>query len=158
MDFGQDFFVDDLPQSSQSYDPLPAGWYVVQIEAADIKTTKAGTGQYMSVQYKVLDGPHAGRSVFGNVNIRNPNPKAEEIGRQQLGDIMRAIGLKQARNTEQLLGGVLQIKVAVRKDEQYGDGNDVKAFKAHGAKPVATSPSAPQAAAKPAGTPPWIKK
>lgn len=148
--------VADLPESNNSFDPLPAGWYEVNIKGAELKQTKAGTGEYISVQYDVLGPTHQGRVVFGNLNIRNPNPKAEEIGRQQLGDLMRAIGLNKVSDTDQLIGGQLSIKLAVRKSEEYGDSNDVKGYKAlsGGIKPQASKPAATQAAPSKA---PWAK-
>jgi hypothetical protein len=50
------------------------------------------------------------------LNIKNANPKAEEIGRQQLGDIMRAIGLAKVTDTDQLIGGQIGIKLEVKED------------------------------------------
>jgi hypothetical protein len=158
MKFDEVFDAQELPQGS-SFDPLPAGWYPVEIVSAEIRDTKAGTGKYMAVGYKVTGDSHTGRTVFGNVNLRNPNPKAEEIGRQQLGDLMRAIGIAKLTDTDQLIGCICQIKLAVRKDEQYGDSNDVKAHKAFGATtPSAASaprPNVQQSSGRP--SPPWIK-
>jgi len=151
--------VNELPESNNSYDPLPAGWYEVNIKGAELKDTKAGTGQYIAVQYDVLGPTHQGRVVFGNLNIRNPNPKAEEIGRQQLGELMRAIGLTTVQDTDQLIGGQLSIKLAVRKSEEYGDSNDVKGYKtlscgvSSGSKPEGAPVQNP---AK--GSAPWAKK
>jgi hypothetical protein len=99
--------------------------------------------------------------VFGNLNIKNPNPKAEEIGRQQLGDIMRAIGLAKVTDTDQLIGGQVAIKLEVKQDEQYGAGNEVKGFRSVSGS-AAPAAAAPFAAAAPAATgkaaPPWAKK
>jgi hypothetical protein len=88
------------------------------------------------------------------LNIKNPNPKAEEIGRQQLGELMRAIGLATVQDTDQLIGGQLSIKLDVRESEQYGASNDVKGYKSNGA--VAPKVAAPAASSKAA--PPWVKK
>lgn len=153
----QSFDVSDLPKSEKNYAPLPAGWYSATITEAEIKQTKAGTGEYISVKYSITGPTHQGRGIYGNLNIKNPSPKAEEIGRQQLGEIMRAIGLARVDNTDQLIGKSLSIKLEVKLSEQYGDGNEVKGFKAleGGAMPALASPAAP-AAAKAA--PPWAKK
>ena len=162
------FDINELPVSDKSFEPVPAGWYNATIAGAEIKSTKAGNGQYIAVQYKI-DGPtHAGRVVFGNLNIKNPNSKAEEIGRQQLGEVMRSIGLARVTDTDQLIGGSLQIKLTVKQDEQYGDSNEIKGFKAIagsaapgviaayvalGEKNATVQQSAPAGA-----TPPWAKK
>ena len=44
------FNVTELPVSENSFDPLPAGWYQVNIKGAELKDTKAGTGQYIAVR------------------------------------------------------------------------------------------------------------
>jgi hypothetical protein len=149
------FSVDALPQSTNNFEPLPAGWYTAVVNGAEIKNTKAGTGQYIAVRYDITGPTHQGRVVFGNLNIKNPNPKAEEIGRQQLGELMRAIGLTTVQDTDQLIGGQLSIKLDVRESEQYGASNDVKGYKSNGAVPPAAA-KAPAASTKAA--PPWVKK
>ena len=149
------FNVNDLPQSEQgNFEPLPAGWYSVKITGAELKTTKSGTGQYISVRYDVTGPTHQGRVVFGMLNIRNQNPKAEEIGRQQLGELMRAIGLTSVQDTDQLIGGALSIKLAIRQQEGYEPSNDVKAYKAiEGGNSFASAPAKP---ATPL-SPPWAR-
>lgn len=156
------FRTDELPEGRGDFQPLPAGWYTANITEADVKTTKAGDGQYIKVRYDITGPSHEGRVVFGNFNIRNPNPKAEEIGRQQLGDVMRAIGLAELSDTDQLIGGRCQIKLKIRRSEEYGDSNDVAAFKpAEGGAKMPTQAQAPAPAPAPAaqasGKPPWAK-
>lgn len=155
--------LEDLPESNNTgeFQPLPAGWYSATINKAELKATKDGTGQYIAIRYDITGPTHQGRVVFGNVNIRNKSEKAEEIGRAQLGDIMRALGLKQVSDTDQLVGGSLQIKLDVKTDEQYGTRNEVKGFKASGdSMPASAVPTfAKPAEAKATGSaPPWAKK
>ena len=158
------FEADNLPQGN-SYEALPAGWYNVNVTGAELKNTKAGNGQYIAVRYDVTGPTHQGRVVFGNLNIKNPSPKAEEIGRQQLGELMRAIGLARVTDTDQLIGGSLQIKLEIRQQEGYEPSNDVKGYKSlNGSVPAASAASATAqaAAAAPAASgkaaPPWAKK
>jgi len=149
------FSVDALPKpTTGNFEPLPAGWYTVVVNGAEIKNTKAGTGQYIAVRYDVTGPTHQGRVVFGNLNIKNPNPKAEEIGRQQLGELMRAIGLNALQDTDQLIGGQLSIKLDVRESEQYGASNDVKGFKSNNTVPQTAGIPA---AASTKASPPWMK-
>jgi hypothetical protein len=164
----QPFDVSDLPKPSNDFSPLPAGWYSATISGAEIKQTKAGTGEYIAIKYSITGPTHQGRVIYGNLNIKNPNPKAEEIGRQQLGDIMRAIGLARVDDTDQLIGGSLSIKLDVKEDEKYGERNEVKGFKAvvGGALPSVLSAhiamgekNATVMQAAPAkAAPPWAKK
>ena len=153
---GQGFNAAELPQSENNFEPLPAGWYTAHITGAELKDTKAGNGQYISVRYDITGPSHEGRVVFGNINIRNPNPKAEEIGHQQLGELMRAIGLSKVTDTDQLVGGQCSIKLKVRKSEEYGDNNDVAGFKSTvGSQAPSAAPTSNGAAAS--GKPPWAK-
>ena len=159
---GETFEVSALPQGNTgNFDPLPPGWYSATMSAAEIKNTKTGTGQYIALRYDITGPTHQGRVVFGNLNIRNQSPKAEEIGRQQLGDICRAIGLARVGDTDQLIGNSLMIKLDIEKSEQYGDKNQVKGFKpiAGGAPSVPVRSSVQNPAAAPTkAAPPWAKK
>lgn len=157
---GETFDTATLPQSEQSFDPLPAGWYQAKITKAEVKDTKAGTGNYIAVRYDILGPTHQGRVVFGNLNIKNPNSEAERIGREQLGELMRAVGLPRVQDSDELIGGELNIKLKVRLSEQYGDSNDVSGYRAiSGAQPPAPKTAGSASAPAPAGAPPpWAKK
>lgn len=164
---GETFSVSDLPQSDRNYDLIPEGWYTVKITQADVKPTKSGTGEKIDVRYDILGPTQQGRVIFGSVNIRNQSAQAEQIGRQQLGEIMRAIGLERIENTDQMIGGELQIKIKIKqpsdKDRAAGYDqarNDIAGFKACEGRsaplpgPAASAPAAGGGAA----TPPWAKK
>lgn len=149
MSFIETFNAADAPASRTEFTPLPAGWYLATIHSAEVKATKAGNGQYIKLRYDIVGGEHASRVVFGNLNTKNASEKAQEIGRQQLGELMRAIGLPTIQDTDQLVGGVLEIKLSVRDDPQWGVSNEVKGFRA-------SNHSAPAAAApKVAANAPW---
>ena len=154
----EEFNVDSLPQGTSNFEPLPEGWYNSTITGAEVKTTKTGDGKYIACKYTITGPTHQGRVVFGNLNIKNPSAKAEEIGRSQLGEIMRAIGLAKVTDTDQLIGGNLGIKLVVKTGEYAG--NEIKSVKALGGiAPAAVTPFKP-AAGSPAAksAPPWIKK
>ena len=158
---GQSYNTSDIPENQNNFEPIPVGWYEVTINSADLKETKAGTGEYIAMRYDVLGPTHQGRVIFGNLNFRNPNPKAQDIGIQQLGEIMRAIGLPSVEDTDQLVGGHLEIKVKIREASGgYDASNDVSGFRAvkGGAVPMATKKAAKSDAAPAAAAPPWAKK
>jgi len=160
----EEFSIDSLPQGTSNFEPLPEGWYNATITGAEVKATNAGTGKYIAVKYTITGPTHQGRVVFGNLNIKNPSTKAEEIGRQQLGEIMRAIGLAKVTDTDQLIGGNLGIKLTVKTGEYAG--NEIRGYRAlGGAAAAAVTPFKPAGAA-PAksstppkfGASPWAKK
>jgi hypothetical protein len=156
----EEFSVDTLPVGNNNFEPLPEGWYNSTITGAEIKPTKAGDGKYIAVKYAITGPSHQGRVVFGNLNIKNASTKAEEIGRQQLGEIMRAIGLAKVTDTDQLIGGNLGIKLSVRTGDYAG--NEIKAFRAlGGVQPAPTSILSTPSSVKTApakAAPPWAKK
>ena len=145
-----EFDASTVPVSDRSFDLLPAGWYAATITGAESRDTKSGTGKYLRVEFTLADP--AGRKVWSNYNVKNDNPAAESIGRQQLAEVVRAIGKKAVRDTDELRGCVLLIKVKVREAANgYEASNEVAAAKAlEGSAPTKT------AAAK--ATPPWAKK
>lgn len=155
---GETFNAADLPQGTGSFDPIPAGVYTASITQANLKDTKDGTGKMIAVRYDITGPSHQGRVIFSNINIRNKSPKAEEIGRQQLGDIMRAIGLASLQDTDQLIGGQLQIKVDIEKKEGYEARNQVKGFKALAGSPAPAPAAAPAPAPAAGAAPPWARK
>lgn len=161
----EEFSVDSLPVGTNNFEPLPEGWYNAAITGAEIKATKSGDGKFIACKYTITGPSHQGRVIFGNLNIKNASTKAEEIGRQQLGEIMRAIGLGKVSDTDQLIGGNLGIKLVVKTGEYAG--NEVKGFRALGGSTpsVASSvpfskaaPSAAPSAAPAKAAPPWATK
>lgn len=130
MQLGETFNLNDLPQDSGAIEPVPAGWYTATIVSAEIRNTKSGTGRYIAIRFDITGPTHEGRVVWHNLNVRNDSAKAEEIGQQQLHSIMAAMGLTSVSDTDQLIGGNMQIKVSIRRSEEYGDRNEVKGFKA----------------------------
>jgi hypothetical protein len=151
------FTLASLPTSDRNYEVVPAGWYVAQITDAEVKQTKSGTGEYIKIRYDIQGPTSQGRVVFGNLNVKNANPAAEKIGRQQLGDIMRSVGLSAVTDTDQLLGTTMQIKIDIRESEQYGPSNEVKAWKALAAG-MAPAPAVKPPASNAKTAPPWLAK
>ena len=147
--------VDALPESDD-YAPVPAGKYPAMITEVELKDTNAGTGQYLKVRFDIIGAEQSGRVVFTNINIRNPNPKAEEIAAQQLGQLCKAIGVTgQLTDTEQLINGTCEIKVTVKDDPQYGPSNQVKGF--YSTSAAGSQASAPKQAAAVDNRPAWMK-
>ena len=146
------FDTAEIPVSDRSFDLLPAGWYAATITGAESRDTKSGAGKYLRVEFTLADP--AGRKVWSNYNVKNDNPAAESIGRQQLAEVVRAIGKKAVRDTDELRGCVLSIKVKVREAANgYEASNEVAAAKAlDGSAPTKTAATAAKA------TPPWAKK
>ncbi len=120
----QQFFAGGQGFDPNSVDPqgdfevLPPGKYPVQVESAEIKQTKAGTGHYIYVTCKILDGPAKGRLLWDRMNIDNPSQVAVGIGQRCLAALGIAIGVQgQMTDTDQLLGGQCMAHVKVKEDQ-----------------------------------------
>ena len=129
---GYDAAAEAQNANTGDFQPLPPGWYQVSIEKAELKTTKAGTGKYVKLMMTVLGPTGSNRKVFTNINIVNPNPTAQQIGRREMGALQMAIGKPRATDTAELIGGVLDVKLAIETNSAGGGDNVVKAYRACG--------------------------
>lgn len=150
----EEYNSDELPEP-QSYELVPNGWYGSVITQAEVKKTNDGTGKFIKLRFDITGPSCSGRCVFGNINTNNKSDKAQEIGRQQLNAIMRAIGLTRLKDTNQLLDRPLQIKVSTEEARDgYDANNEVKGF-----KPVEGAgggmPAQSKAPASSGATAPW---
>lgn len=140
------------PAQPRNYDPLPAGEYAMMVVRSELKDTQSGTGQYIKLEMHVVSGEHAGRRVWENLNIDNPNKQAEDIARQQLASLCRAVGVVDLEDTEELHDKPFIASIAIdRKDPTRNRVMGYKAENAAPAKPAAAKP----APAKPAAGRPW---
>lgn len=171
---GQTFAAENLPRGESDFLAIPAGDYQVTITDASLNDTKSGTGQYIKLRMDITGPSYQGRVLYSNLNIRNQSSKAEEIGLQQLGELMRAAGLTKIEDTDELIGASAVVKVSKVQDANYGDAegftNEVKSFRPVAATIVSSKQAvAPDVAfVAPAGdkaqdtksntAPPWAKK
>lgn len=115
---------------AEDNDLLPEGWYTAQIVKSEIKDTSTG-GKYLSFHFKIVEGDHAKRMVFANLNIVNANPTTVKIANQHLKKICEALGLDEVEDTAELHGQDLQIRVKTQAaTSNYPAKSDVKDFKA----------------------------
>ena len=93
-----------------SFDPIPAGWYKAIISASEMKPTRDGYGEYLSLTLQVIEGQYANRLVFARLNLKNANDKAVDIARKDLAAICRAVGVMSPKASEELHDKPLMIK------------------------------------------------
>jgi len=124
-------------EASDGFKPMPAGDYLVKCDDASVEETRNGKGQYIKARLSVVaPSEFENRKVFTNFNIHNPSEDAQRIGREQLVSFCECTGAKkkddenfQLSDVNHLLGLVCVAHLKVRKDEQYGDSNEVSYFK-----------------------------
>lgn len=175
------FDANTVAPDQGAQDAIPAGWYNVLIDQSDVKPTKDGTGHFLEMRHKVMDGAYAGKYVYARLNLRNANPTAQEIGYKQLSAVCHAVGVLQVQDSAQLHNIPLKIKVKLRAASgEYEASNEISSWKninevvtqvaaavAGGfpasptpptftmPPPVAAAPVAPPAMGSPAAPPQW---
>ena len=73
----------ETSQPSEGMTPLPVGVYYFTVAEANEKITKAGTGQYLELQFECLDDEHKGRKVYATFNLVNKNSQAVQIAQKE---------------------------------------------------------------------------
>jgi len=88
--------------TKRSFEPLAPGDYNAMITDSQMKTTKAGTGEYLELTMQIIDGTHSGRRIWERLNVVNASKVAEEIARSQLNGIKAACNIEKLESSEQL--------------------------------------------------------
>lgn len=96
---------------------LSPGKYPVEIEAAEVKETKAGNGHYIKVTLCVLDGEYKNRKLWDYINIDNPSGECVTISMRQLSVLCQAVGLVAIRDTAELVSKTCFAHVKVKDDQ-----------------------------------------
>lgn len=142
--------------TNDTFEPIPAGEYVVEVIDSDVRQTKSGSGEYISLTLRVIDGEYENRRIFTNINHRNANEKAQMMGEKQVTQICRAVGLRHGlEDTVELHNIPIKAVVVVEEGSNgYGPRNSVRAYKpVEGVPHVAPAAQAPASSGKPAA--PW---
>ena len=136
----------------------------MEIVESDTRVSKTGSGEYVHLKMRVVDGPYEGRYLFDRLNYVNVNAQAQQIAQKSLKRLCRLCGVAgQLTNTEQLHFKRFHVSARIRKDAGYGEQNAVSypdASDPKQAEPPAPAPVARPAPARPAttGAPkPWQK-
>lgn len=125
------------------FSAIPAGDYLMAIKKSEMKkckeTAKDPNGQYLQMQFEVLNGKYKGRMFFSNLNLINKNPQAVEIANKELATICKACGRPAIEDSTELHG----IPMMVTLSKTAGDANnppknDIKFYKNADGAPVST--------------------
>lgn len=127
-----DYEIDPEQASERTFDLIPNGWQYAQASRISSKDTRTG-GVMIEIGYEILTGPHEGRWIYNNYNVRCANPDAERYAREDLASLAKATIKRPTQRLNDVLEIPLWIKVGVEKskDPQYGDKNKVVAYSDH---------------------------
>lgn len=149
-------------EPSVGFEAIPAGKYQAVIVESDMKPNKAGTGEYLQLEFEIIEGEFKGRKLWTRLNIHNPNPDAVKIARADLSAICHAVNVIQPRDTAELHNLPLIITVKCRKTPDGDIVNDVKGYAAKASAAGAAAEPATSAAQQPQGAapsaPPWARQ
>ncbi len=111
-----------------SRDAIPSGVYEAVVTDSEMRATKAGNGMGINLAFEILsEGPAKGRKVFAWINYENANPKAQQIGREELASLCKAVGVVELSDTAQLHN--LPLNVTVGIDRNDPTKNVIKAYR-----------------------------
>lgn len=120
--FGDDGFDSEGTEPSVGFGLLNPGKYPVQIEKAEVRDTKAGTGQYLWFQFTVLDGPGKNQKLWAILNLQNPSEVAMKIARADLAAICRACDVVNPKHPDMLLGKWCWVQVKIKDGQNEING------------------------------------
>ena len=143
-------------EPSSGKDPVPAGKYVAAVTNSEMKPTKNGAGQYLELEYQILDGEHKGRKLWSRHTLQHTSAQTVQIARGELSAVCRAIGVMQPKDSAELHNLPMTVTVKLKKREDNGEmANEVTAWTKKDA-----AVGVPQQAGAPGGTatPPWLRK
>lgn len=122
------------------YSAIPAGEYEAKITASESKESNNNPeNHYWKLTFEVISGDYKGRKLFKNLNLVNTNPTAVEIANKELSTICEAVGKVAIKDTAELHGIPMKIKVKVTEaTAKYPEGNDISYYEGLGgvAKPT----------------------
>ncbi|MGH2272691.1 DUF669 domain-containing protein [Anaerohalosphaeraceae bacterium U12dextr] len=134
--------------STNDFDPIPAGKYLAMITGSQMKETKNKTGSYLELTFQVLEGEYKGRLLWARLSLTHSNEVTAKIARGHLSAICKAVGVLTPRDSVELHNLPLVINVKVKKRTDNDElTNDIRGFSKQ------QTAAAPAAVSKPSVAP-----
>lgn len=157
----QGFDANDVPEQ-EGFSAIPKGQYTAIAIESEMKPTKKGTGEYLQFTFEVLDGSCKGRKVWARMNIKNPNPTAQDIGQRELAQFCKAVGVVRPNDSSELHNLPVLLHVDTELDDRQRESNVIKKYEAvngAGAQSHGSSSPAPrEGASNDGGDKPWKRR
>ncbi len=115
-------------EPSVGFEAIPAGKYQAVIVDSDMKPNKAGTGEYLQLEFEIIEGEYKNRKVWTRLNLNNPNADAVRMARADLSAICHAVNVIQPGDSVELHNLPLTITVKCRKTPDGDIVNEVKGY------------------------------
>lgn len=159
---------DPNAEAQQDFAAIPSGEYTAQIVDSDMKPTKKNDGEFLELEYDVMDGEFRGRKLWARLNLKSANAQAQEIANRQFASIREATGVANPRDSQELhyKPHVIRVEfIPAGTTQKNGytttrDGNEVKAWKKlEGVQPAQLNNGGSTQSTASTGTEqaPWLK-
>lgn len=129
-DFGNDGFDSTAKENQKVNNALPAGEYHAVLVASEKKTTKDGSGAYLDCQFQIASGEFQNRRVMQKFNLwlaltDDKKRMAVQIAKGQLSELCRAVGVLNPKDSTELHGIPMMIKLNCKENGEYGMQNNI---------------------------------
>lgn len=123
--FGRDL---EVSQNDGDFSPIPDGRYTLKIDACDgNRQTKSGK-LAIGFKFKVVGPTHAGRIIFIDLYVGGVSEKCANVSFSKLSRISMAAFGRAVRNTDELVGGILDADVVTNAQPGYKPRNDIAKY------------------------------
>jgi len=126
---GQRFNAEDHDTTQRDFTPVPDGDYVLEVSQSEVAPTSNGKGVVMKLVYSVIAPEEfKGRNIYDNINIEHSTARAQEIGREHLAALCRALELPAIEDSDELHFKQFAARIGMGKDskERNEDGTGPK--------------------------------
>lgn len=121
---GEDFTQYERTVGEGGATTLPIGFYTGIITRANMNETKDGTGKYLEIEFDITSpSQFSNRKFWDKFNIINKNPTAVKIAKEQLADLLKALGFAHPPNTSEMEGREVAMYLGLypaRTDQKTG--------------------------------------
>lgn len=155
--FGDEGFDSNAKENQKQNNCLPAGEYQAVLVASEKKPTKDGTGSYLKMDFQITSGEFQNQHIFTNCNLwlaatDDKKRMAIQIAKGQLSELCRAVGVPTPKDSRELHGIPMLIKLNAKENGEYGMQNNITKYSPAPRMQVAASAAAGPA---PVGENPW---
>lgn len=132
-------------QQGGGFPVLPLGWYQATIISSQVKPLGTGNGTGLNLDLGITSPGYVNRKVWGTLNVNHTNPKTEQIGQQELQELIEACGFTRAtfKDDFQLNGRNILVRLKIEEARgQYPARNKIAGFAPENANKTLVPPPA----------------
>jgi len=111
--------------------PIPAGKYAAIINDSGMRPIKSGSGQYLLLEFEIIEGEYTGRKLWDRLPLEHTNPEAVRIARADLSAVCHAVNVMTPKDSVELHNIPLVIVVKCRKSQDDEMVSEIKGYEAY---------------------------